>query len=200
MLSVAGLLASLLTPLAVVAIRPTAAGATTAQDWPTYLHDATRSNATTDANLSVATAGELQLNWSYKTGGPIATSASIVGTTAYVGSWDGYEYAINVTIGSLIWKTYTGVTNDPDCNPPNLGVTSAASVVNGVVYVGGGGPYFYALNATTGAVIWQLYTGDNSATGALLQLVESASRQRLRLHRHRQQLRQPVGPGPVAQG
>ncbi len=39
-------------------------------------------------------------------------------------------------------------------------------MVNGVVYVGGGGPYFYALNASTGAVLWQVYTGDNSQAGA----------------------------------
>jgi hypothetical protein len=165
-ISVVALLASLLAPVAALVLGQAVASAASSQDWPTYLHDPSRSNATTDANLSVATAGQLQLNWSYQTGGPLATSASIVGTTAYVGSWDGYEYAINVTNGSLVWKTYTGATNDANCNPANLGITSAAAVVNGVVYVGGGGPYWYALDAATGTVLWQVYTGDNSASGA----------------------------------
>ena len=83
-----------------------------------------------------------------------------------MGAWDGYEYAINTSNGALLWKTYTGITTDPGCNPSTIGITSAAAVVNGVVYVGGGGPNFYALNASTGAVLWQVYTGDNSQAGA----------------------------------
>src|SRR6266851_4926919 len=139
---------------------------TTSQDWPTYLQNVARTSATTDSTLTTTGAPNLAVNWTYQAGGPIATSASIVGTTAYVGAWDGYEYAINTTNGSLIWKTYTGVTIDPGCNPATIGVTSAAAVVNGVVYVGGGGPNFYALNASTGAILWQVYTGDNSQAGA----------------------------------
>jgi outer membrane protein assembly factor BamB len=143
-----------------------ALAAPASQDWPTFLHDVSRSAATTDAGLSVAGAPNLGVDWTYQAGGPIATSASIVGNTAYLGAWDGYEYAINITNGSLLWKTYTGITTDPGCNPSTIGITSAAAVVNGVVYVGGGGPDFYALNASTGAVLWQVYTGDNSQTGA----------------------------------
>jgi outer membrane protein assembly factor BamB len=142
------------------------ASAASSQDWPTYLQNTARTDATTDASLTVAGAPNFGVDWSYQAGGPIATSASIVGSTAYVGAWDGYEYAINTQTGALIWKTSTGVTTDSNCNPATLGITSAAAVVNGVVYVGGGGPYFYALDAGTGAVLWQAYTGDNSVTGA----------------------------------
>jgi outer membrane protein assembly factor BamB len=46
-----------------------------------------------------------------------------------------------------------------------MGVSSTATVLNGIVYVGGGDAYWYALDATTGAVLWKVYTGDNSATG-----------------------------------
>ena len=95
----------------------------------------------------------------------MASSAAIVGTSAYVGSWDGYEYSLSTVNGALNWKTFLGQTTTPACNPPTIGVTSSATVVNGVVYVGGGGPYWYALNATTGAVLWSVYTGDNSPTG-----------------------------------
>jgi outer membrane protein assembly factor BamB len=151
---------------ATAAVRPAAASAPTSQDWPTYLQNAARTDATTDASLAAAGAPNLALDWTYQTGGPIATSASVVGATAYVGSWDGYEYAINTTTGALIWKTYTGITTDPGCNPSTIGITSAAAIVGGVVYVGGGGPYFYALDAGTGAILWQVYTGDNSQAGA----------------------------------
>jgi outer membrane protein assembly factor BamB len=37
-------------------------------------------------------------------------------------------------------------------------------VVDGVVYVGGGDSFWYALDAETGDVLWRLGTGDNSAT------------------------------------
>ena len=149
------------------ALAPSAASAApAAQDWPTYLHDNARSSATTDPSLSLATVGQLQLDWAAQTGGPIATSASIVGTTAYVGSWDGNEYAINTGTGTVLWKTNLGITTDPGCNPSTIGITSAATVLNGVVYVGGGGPNWYALDATTGAILWSVYTGDNSQAGA----------------------------------
>ena len=122
---------------AAAAVRPASAAqaAAVSQDWPTYLQNVARTSATTDATLGTTGAPNLAVKWTYPAGGPIATSASIVGTTAYVGAWDGYEYAINTTNGSLIWKTSTGITTDPGCNPSTIGVTSAAAVVNGVVYV-----------------------------------------------------------------
>ena len=138
-----------------------AAAAPASQDWPTFGHDATRSSATTDASLSVATAGQLQPTWAAQTGGIIESSASIVGTTAYVGSWDGYEYAINTTSGAVEWKTFLGQTTAPICYPWSLGVSSSAAVVNGVVYVGGGNT-FYALDPGTGAILWSVYMADNS--------------------------------------
>jgi hypothetical protein len=151
--------------VAVVSSKPAAAA--TYQDWPQFLQNSAHTNATTDPNLSVANAPILKQKWAFATGGPIADSASIVGTTAYVGSWDGYEYAINTATGAQIWKSPSlGLTTDAACNPPTLGITSAASVVNGVVYVGGGGPYWYALSAATGAILWSVYTGDNSQAGA----------------------------------
>jgi outer membrane protein assembly factor BamB len=38
-------------------------------------------------------------------------------------------------------------------------------VLNGVVYVGGGDSYWYALDSSTGSVLWRVNTGDNSARG-----------------------------------
>ena len=104
-----------------------------------FLQNTSRTAATVDPKLSVAKAPTLKLKWASATGGPIATSACIVGTTAYVGSWDGYEYAINTQTGAVIWKPILGITTDPGCTPSTIGITSSAAVVNGVLYVGGGG-------------------------------------------------------------
>jgi outer membrane protein assembly factor BamB len=136
--------------------------AATSQDWPTFLHDVSRSSATTASSLSTATAGRLTPKWTAQTGGTIEASASVVGTTAYVGSWDGNEYAINTGTGAVSWKTQLGTDTDPKCYPYTVGVSSSAAVVNGVVYVGGGFGNFYALNATTGAILWSVPTGDPS--------------------------------------
>ena len=154
------------TVLVGVSLAETHAFGATYQDWPTFLQNSSRTAATNDPILSVASASTLKLKWSYQTGGGIATSANVVGTTLYVGSWDGNEYALNTGTGALIWKQFLGITTDPGCNPASIGVTSSATVSNGVVYVGGGDAYWYALDSATGNVLWKVYTGDNSQAGA----------------------------------
>ena len=141
------------------------AASSPATDWPMYLHDGGLSAASTETILTPAAASNLRPLWTYKTGGVIAASATVVAGVAYVGSWDGYEYALNASTGALIWKTNLGITTAPGCSPPSLGVSSVAAVVGGVVYVGGGDSNWYALNAATGAVLWTVPTGDNSAAG-----------------------------------
>ncbi len=128
-------------------------------DWPTYLHDLQRTASGSDTILSAANAGQLALKWTFATGGPIASSPAVVGGTVYVGSWDGYEYALNATTGALVWKTFVGQTTAP-CYPQLAGVSSGADVVNGVVYVGGGDSNWYALDATSGAILWKVFVGD----------------------------------------
>src|SRR5437764_4610548 len=134
-------------------------------DWPTYLHDPQRSSTSNDTTISTSNAGQLVKNWTFKTGGVIGSSPTEVGGIVYAGSWDGYEYALDAATGTLKWKTYLGQTSVSVCNPPQAGITSTATVLNGVVYIGGGDSYWYALDATSGAILWKVFTGDNSATG-----------------------------------
>lgn len=133
-------------------------------NWSTSLHDPERTAASNDTTISTTNAAQLEKLWEVKTGGPIAASPSIVNGVVYVGSWDGYEYAIDAVTGNVKWKTYLGVsTYNDSCFPKTLGISSAATVLNGVVYVGGGDSYWYALNASTGAVLWKVFTGDATA-------------------------------------
>jgi outer membrane protein assembly factor BamB len=152
-----------------VAVALLLAGAAAADDWPTYLHDPARSSTSPETTLSPANAAQLTKLWSFKTGGGVAASPSVVGGVVYVGSWDGYEYALDAATGALKWKTFLGITTGASgCPfPQSAGVSSAASVQNGVVYVGGGDSYWYALSASTGAVLWRVQTGDNSAAGGM---------------------------------
>src|SRR5205823_3862197 len=83
----------------------------TAGDWPAYLHDNQRTaNSPDETTLSATNVGQLKLAWSYKTGGAIAASPTVVNGVAYVGSWDGYEYALNAATGAVVWKTSLGIT------------------------------------------------------------------------------------------
>jgi outer membrane protein assembly factor BamB len=142
---------------AVIAVFGVLVPAAAGEDWPMYLHDPARSASSGDTTLSPQNASQLQKVWSFATGGGVAASPTVVGGVVYVGSWDGYEYALNASTGALIWKTYLGAINvGPSCNPPAAGVSSSAAVVNGVVYVGGGDNYWYALNASTGNIVWKL--------------------------------------------
>ena len=132
-----------------------------------YMYDNARDGASTETMLSNANAGQLDVLWLLKTGGAIAAQPAIVGGTVYVGSWDGYEYSINESTGAINWQQNLGQT--VACNATQ-GVTSSAEVVGGngstgVVYVGGGDSYWYALRASDGTVLWRVFTGDNSVTG-----------------------------------
>jgi hypothetical protein len=151
----------LLVVTALAAAAPLLLGA----DWPTYMHDAQRSGAGGDTTLSPANAAHIAKLWAVKTAGVVPSSATVVGGVAYVGSWDGNEYAINAATGTVRWKTFLGQTVDSTCNPQPQGITSTATVQNSTVYVGGGDSNWYALDASTGNVLWKVFTGDNSPSG-----------------------------------
>ncbi len=132
-------------------------------DWPAYLHDiAHSSNNQSDTTIKSSNAAQLVQAWSYPTGAIIAAAPTVSDGYVYVGSWDGYEYAINAKSGILHWRTFLGITDGTTPCGQKAGVTSGATVDGGVVYLGGGDSYFYALDAVTGAVLWTAFTGDNS--------------------------------------
>jgi len=155
-------------------------------DWPTYLHDPGHSGFnSTETVINAATAPDLTLQWAAKTngcsgspGGPTTISTQPVVVKAlqliFWGSWDGCEHATNLS-GTEIWATYLGQINSPKCPyPSTIGVASTPTVIREliggentpVLLIGGGDANFYALNATTGAVIWK--TSLSTGTGSFL--------------------------------
>lgn len=99
--------------------------------------------------LNSANVADIDLDWSYTTGGALTSSPAVTGGVVYVGSADHYLYAINATSGALVWKFKTG----------NSIVDSTPAVANGVVYVGSTDNYLYAVNTTTGVQKWKFQTG-----------------------------------------
>jgi polyvinyl alcohol dehydrogenase (cytochrome) len=132
-------------------------------DWPTFLSDNARTgyNAN-ETTITTSTAPNLHLTWTYSTGGSISTQSMEANNMVYWGSWDGNEYAADLK-GNNIWSTPISPLT-PDClgNTRNFGVGSPATIatepINGmtsVLYVGSSDGHLYALNAITGAIIWE---------------------------------------------
>lgn len=148
------------------------ASAATSGDWSTYLNNRSRTAFNkAETLITRSTAPELRPLWTDSSGSVSAEPVEVNGTV-YYGSWDGYERAVDAATGAQLWATYLGKTAKSTCNPPSAGVASTATVgnitLNGVsttaVFVGGGDHNFYALNATTGAVIWKRALGTTAST------------------------------------
>ena len=71
-----------------------------AADWPMFRGG--------PALLGVASGqlpAKLNLLWTFKTGGPVKSSAAIVGQRVFIGSHDGLLYELDLATGSKIWST-----------------------------------------------------------------------------------------------
>ncbi|MCI4360417.1 MAG: PQQ-binding-like beta-propeller repeat protein [Thermoplasmata archaeon] len=137
--------------------------APSSEDWPTYLHDGARSgNDAQETALSPSTVSGLTLQWSFATGGMIASQPIVVNHTVYIGSYDGYEYALNASTGAKLWAKNLGTSTALNCSPDPRGIISTATVSNGVLYVGSGSQWYYALNVANGSTLWKVDDGNTS--------------------------------------
>jgi polyvinyl alcohol dehydrogenase (cytochrome) len=157
--------------------------------WPTYLQNNGRSGFNSlETAINPTTAADLQLNWSAQANGTISTQPIVANNLVYWGAWDGYlraSVASGPRTGQQKWSTFLGQTQDFSCNPSTAGVADSPTVatvsVNGapqsLLFVGGGGnldangnpvpnaqAQLLALNALTGAIIWQTPLGAAPAT------------------------------------
>jgi PKD repeat protein len=145
-------------------LRP-ASGAAPVNEWATYLQNPERTSANlAERTLNRSNASQLVQEWEVKTNGSDFGSPTVVNGTVYAGSWNGYEYAINATNGTVLWKTFLGT--DPNCSWGNpMGIDGSAAIWNGTVYVGGGNDDWYALNASNGSVVWKIKVINDSPSG-----------------------------------
>jgi polyvinyl alcohol dehydrogenase (cytochrome) len=145
-------------------------------DWTTYLHDPSRDNAVQDGATFTGTTAQLHETWSFSTKAGLAASPVLAKGFVYVPSWDGNVYAVNLSTHALVWQRFLGTATTWEgktgvSNPPAFASDIGP---NGTILVGGGGRqvatdshlYFYALDATTGAILWRTAIG-NAAADAL---------------------------------
>nr|MBP7371145.1 PQQ-like beta-propeller repeat protein [Arenimonas sp.] len=85
-----------------------------------------------------------RLKWSFQTGNQIVSSPTYHDGVIYVGSNDGFVYAIEAKSGKQLWRYATG-------GP----VPSSPAIRDGLVYFASYDGKFYALNAKTGVTKWK---------------------------------------------
>ncbi len=145
--------------------RKTGEVSASAGDWPMYLHDVYHTSFHPNETLLTPTiAPALTKLWSFETGDNVGATPAVVNNIVYVGSGDGYEYALDAGTGALKWKTYLGQSTVPaGCGGGKAGIDSSSAVVNGSLYVGGGDGNFYALDTKSGRILWKIFLGDPAA-------------------------------------
>ena len=119
-------------------------------DWPIFRGDPA---------LSGVAKGELQvplsLAWTFKTGGPVQSSAVVVDGRVFFGSGDSNVYAVDLMSGEKVWAFPAGDI-----------VEAPPLALNGTVYVGTSSGLFHAVDAATGKPKWSYQTGDKILASA----------------------------------
>ena len=114
------------------------------------------------ASATITIAVEGSLKWRYQAGSGIYSSPAIgADRTMYIGSNDGYLYAIappsdNSQYGELLWRYQTG---DEISSSPTVGSDDT-------IYVGSDDNYLYAITppsdgSQAGELLWRYHTGDS---------------------------------------
>ena len=122
--------------------------------WFSYGHDLSGTKATSDGVITSANAASLVPLWTFAVDGPVSSTPVIVEGVAYVGSYDGNLYAIDLYAGTEIWRYASGSdVIEPNLQVP-LGITGSAHVDGDVIYVGDSAAVLHAVDRATGQVIW----------------------------------------------
>src|ERR1700730_13622335 len=155
-----------------------AGGRLHAEDWPMYGRNLSHTFSNPDSGINPSNVASLQLAWTFPTGDAVSASPTVVEGVVYVGSWDGYFYALDATSAALKWKFRVDCESSvlpipPHCLPPGFPspprkttdggiITSSAAVaeistvagIKRIVYFGAG-KTLYALNAKDGSLRWK---------------------------------------------
>jgi outer membrane protein assembly factor BamB len=86
------------------------------------------------------------VKWKYETGLGISSSPAVSGDLAFIGSKDGFLYALEIQNGRLRWKVQV---SDVVTAPPVIG--------SGIVCVQAGG--IHAVDIATGGIVWRAGMG-----------------------------------------
>jgi outer membrane protein assembly factor BamB len=132
------------------------AAAAPAASWPSGGHDTSNSHSQpAETQINPQNVVHLAPKWTFTTYGDVSAIPAVVGGAVYFPDWGGYLNKVDPTTGKLIWQTQI------DSYLSDLGITggvsrAAPAVVGNTVYLGDqNGGHLFAVNATTGQLIWR---------------------------------------------
>jgi len=96
------------------------------------------------------------LKWKFKTEGKIFSSPISQNNTVYIGSEDGFLYAVDEKTGKENWRFKT-----------NGAIHSSPSISGNTIYFGSFDGFYYAVNSQTGKEIWKFKTGGEHWLGEI---------------------------------
>ena len=117
---------------------------TTPKAWPIY-----RGTPSLEGVAPGTLADDLEIAWTFETGGAIMSSPAVVDGVVYFGSDDTYLHAVDAKTGKERWKFKTDDF-----------IEAAVLVQDGRAYVGSEDLFLYAVDTTTGKLLWKRETGD----------------------------------------
>ena len=146
-------------------------------DWVTFGHDQLHTGCENgDTGISVSNVSQLHRQWEFSQGNQIFASPIVVGGSVYVATLDaGTVIALNAATGAQEWSTTLGASSGGE-------IRQTPVYDDGLLFVGihgfgapnSAGEYpplpsrIYALNASTGQVVWSaLLQGDVRASPAV---------------------------------
>lgn len=133
------------------------ADAATADDWPTYRHDAARHGSTT-----TAVPEQVAPLWRVKLGGGL-TQPVAVGNRVYIASRDAHTlHALDLATGRTVWRFVAGGRID---SPPTM--------YGGLLLFGSADGRVYCLRAADGALVWRFLAAPSDRRMACFDQIES---------------------------
>ena len=73
-------------------------------NWPMYGRSLQHTFSNASSHINPANVATLQQKWTYATGDAVSASPTVVDGVVYIGSWDGFFYALDASTGALRWK------------------------------------------------------------------------------------------------
>ena len=158
---------------------PTAAQGSS--DWPAYLQGPAHSSYNASA-VAITPGNTLSLTQNWKWAPPPApagetnrllASPTVANGFVYIGADDGDFYDVDEATGTTVWSAFLGLDKRPTggkCGSVAQGIIATAAVADdpvsgtAIVFVNSGDGHLYALNATTGAVVWKALVDTPSKT------------------------------------
>jgi outer membrane protein assembly factor BamB len=148
------------------------AGAQGTSNWPSYLFNSGHSSYNPAAtSITTGNVANLQPVWQFFQSTPgnrqFYASPTVYDGVVYIGSLNGYFYAISEATQQVLWSQDFGVTPAARC--ASDGISATAEVVDDsttglTVYVNAPNGQLYALSASTGAILWHATVDTPSTT------------------------------------